>query len=154
MGSAISAVSQRIIWKTGKKHRLLGPTPRFWFSRSHMGFENLHFCNFPGNTDTMHLSAMLWGPLLYPKQTILLLRQYTFPCSPFKPLINFFLLMIWIQMPVSRQKRTTTKNSSIPYHRCDKQLYYMIGKWVFNKMTAINITIITENILSIHELLF
>lgn len=63
-----------------------------------------------------------------------------------------FLLLIWIQMPVSRQKRT--KNSSIPYHRCDKQLYYKIGKWVFNKMTAINITIIIENILSTHELLF
>lgn len=46
------------------KHRLLGPTPSFWFSKSGVEPNNLHF-RFPDDSDTPGLGTLPRELLLY-----------------------------------------------------------------------------------------
>lgn len=47
--------SIRINWRLG----VVGPTPRFSFSRSRVGPENFDFCKFPGDADDVDIRTKL-----------------------------------------------------------------------------------------------
>lgn len=112
----------------GKTHRLLGPTHRTELSESAVGFENLHFCNFPGSY-AKPLRIRLWGP-----PSIFKLHLgfwiYTFPWFSFKDLITPF--HYWYEL---KYQFWDLKKQNIDFLVVDVTniYYYLTSKGVLDK---------------------